>query len=147
MSRSVTTRPSVRRDAVRDDYLALVRQFPLRPIHSEREYDAAAEFLDTLVLRTDLSAGEKQYVEALSIFIEDYDRRHNIFDTSSLTPLDMLVHLMEANDMNTSDLGRLLGSKGVASEVLHGKRQLSKSHIVKLAKRFAVSPGLFLPRY
>lgn len=99
-----------------------------------------------LVLRADLSDGEKDYVEALGLFIEDYDRRHNVFDTSGRTPLDMLTHLMEAHDMSVTDLGHLLGSKGIASEILHSKRSLSKSHILKLAGRFNVDPGLFLEK-
>ena len=130
----------------RDDYLELVKRLPLRPFRTGGEYDAAAALLDTLVVRTDLSGGEKDYVEALSLFIEDYDRRHNAFDTSGRTPLDMLKHLMEGNDMSVTEPGDLLGSKGVASEILHGKRSLSKSHIFKLAKRFHVDPGLFLER-
>jgi HTH-type transcriptional regulator / antitoxin HigA len=130
----------------RDDYLELVKRFPLRPIRTAKDYDEAAELLDTLVLRTDLSDGEKDYVEAISLFIEDYDRRHNVFDTSGRTPLDMLKHLMEANNMRITDLGGLLGSKGVASEILHSKRSLSKTHIFKLAVRFNVDPGLFLEK-
>ena len=129
-----------------DDYLELVKRLPLRPIRTEAEYDAAAALLDTLVLRADLSDGQRDYVEALSLFIEDYDRRHNVFDTTGRTPLDMLTHLMEANDMSVTDLGGVLGSKGIASEILHGKRSLSKSHIYKLAERFHVDPGLFLEK-
>jgi HTH-type transcriptional regulator / antitoxin HigA len=129
-----------------DDYLELVKRLPLRPIRTAGEYDAAAGLLDALVLRADLSDGQRDYVEALSLFIEDYDRRNNVFDTSGRTPLDMLKHLMEANDMSVTDLGGVLGSKGVASEILHGKRSLSKSHILKLAERFHVDPGLFLDK-
>lgn len=125
------------------DYLDLVRRHPLRPIRTVADYDAAAGVLDSLILRKVLSRGEKDYIEALSLFIEDYDRRHRVFDTAGRTPLDMLVHLLEANDLGVSDLGVILGSKGVASEVLHGKRALSKSHLFKLGRRFHVTPGSF----
>ena len=118
----------------------------MRPFRTIAEYDAAAGLLDTLVLRADLSDGEKDYVEALSLFIEDYDRRHNVFDTGGRTPLAMLKHLMEANEMTVTALGRLLGSKGVASEILRGKRALSKAHILKLAGRFNTDPWLFLAK-
>ena len=144
-SRLTVEKGAVSRSA-RNDYLELVKRLPLRPFRTATEYDAAAELLDTLVLRDDLSNGEKDYMEALSLCIEDYDRRHKVFDTSGRTPLDMLKHLMDANDMSVTDLGALLGSKGVASEVLHGKRSLSKSHIFKLAERFHVDPGLFLEK-
>jgi HTH-type transcriptional regulator/antitoxin HigA len=143
--KATAARPE-RKFARRDDYLALVQRLPLRPLRTVAEYNAAAKLLDTMVLRQDLSDGEKDYVEALSVFIEDFDRRHNVFDTSGRTPLDMLRHLMEANDWDVTALGALLGSKGVASEVLRGKRSLSKSHIFKLAERFNVDPGLFLEK-
>ena len=45
--------------------------------------------------------------------------------------------------MTVADLGRVLGNKTAASLVLSGKRQLSKSHIRRLAARFKVEPGLF----
>ena len=137
---------AAKRAPKRDHYLELVKRLPLRPIRAVAEYEAAAELLDLLVLRTNLDSGEKDYVAALSVFIEDYDRRHKVFDTSGRTPLDMLRHLMEANDLDVTGLGNVLGSKGVASEVLRGKRSLSKSHIFKLADRFTVDPGLFLER-
>lgn len=61
-----------------------------------------------------------------------------------LTPVEVLKNLMTENGMNTSDLGAVLGSRGLASEVLNGKRGLRKTLIAKLAKRFRVDPGLFL---
>ena len=146
MSRRAAVDKSGANRSRRDDYLELVKRLPLRPLRTAGEYDAAAELLDTLVMRADLSDGENDYIEALSLFIEDYDRRHNVFDTSGRSPLDMLKHLMESNDMSVTELGDLLGSKGIASEILHGKRSLSKSHIFKLAERFHVDPGLFLEK-
>ena len=51
---------------------------------------------------------------------------------------------MAQNGMTTTDLGALLGSKSVASEVLNGKRPLSRANVFALANRFCVEPGLFL---
>jgi len=53
---------------------------------------------------------------------------------------------MAENGMKAIDLGRLLDSRSVASQILHGKRGLSKTHIRILAERFNVEPGLFLER-
>ena len=52
---------------------------------------------------------------------------------------------MEESGMTQADLGRLLGNRAVASLILNGHRQLSKTHIRKLANHFKVSPALFLP--
>ena len=38
----------------------------------------------------------------------------------------------------------VFGSKGIASEVINGKRQISKSHASKLGERFNIDPALFL---
>jgi HTH-type transcriptional regulator / antitoxin HigA len=56
----------------------------------------------------------------------------------------MLKHLMEANDMTTADLGRLLGNSGLASMILHGKRAISKANAKVLGKRFGLNPGAFI---
>ena len=43
----------------------------------------------------------------------------------------------------SKDLAPIFGSESIVSEVLHRKRELNKSHIEKLSKRFHVSPAVF----
>ena len=128
------------------DYLALVRRFPLRPIRDAREYDAAAEVLDRLVTKDehDLTAGERDYLDTLTLLVERYDDEHYGTDAGPRRPAETLKYLMEQCGMGVSDLGRVLGSQPAASMVLHGRRELSKSQIRKLAEHFKVEPGLFL---
>jgi HTH-type transcriptional regulator / antitoxin HigA len=135
---------TARRPRVRDDYLELVRRFPLRPIRNDTELDEAFAVLDKLVTRTRLSPGESDYLEALTHFVERYEDEHHRIDLSHLTGLDLLKSLLEENSMNASDLGRLLGNRQLGSAVLRGNRQLSKTHIRKLCERFRVSADLFL---
>jgi HTH-type transcriptional regulator/antitoxin HigA len=125
-------------------YLNLVREFPLRPIRSKSDYDRAAAVLDKLAVRddSDMDQGETDYLETLSMLIEAYDRDHFPMPTRKRSPIDLLRFLMKQNQLTTTDLGQILGSKGLASEILHGKRELSKAHIRKLAKRFDIDPGL-----
>jgi len=134
------------RAKVRDDYLALVKGFPLRPIRNGRDHAEALVVLRKLAVRRDedLSDGELDYVEGLTRFVEDYEQAHHRIDLSRLKPLDVLKHLMEESGMEPADLARLLGSQPIASLVLAGKRELSKAHIRKLAARFHVDVGLFL---
>jgi HTH-type transcriptional regulator/antitoxin HigA len=123
----------------------LIRRFSLRPLRDEAEYDAAAELLDTLAVRPEgsLSPGEQDYFDPLTLLVQAYDAQHAGPDVAGLTPLEMLKYLMEQAGMTTADLGRLLGNRGLASLVLHGRRSLSKTHIRKLAAHFKVSPALF----
>jgi HTH-type transcriptional regulator/antitoxin HigA len=127
-----------------DDYLALVKRFPLRPLRSRKELAAAGEILDRYIGRDGLTPGERDYVAALVRFVEDYEQENLLASLKRLTPIEILKHLMEENDMNTTDLGYILGSRGLASEMLSGNRGLSKMLIAKLAARFKVDPGLFI---
>ena len=132
---------------VADDYLELVKRFPLRPLRSDRELDRAVEIHRELIGRADspgLSEGESDYADALTRFIVDYENQQYPRGLKP-KPIELLKHLMEANAMTTSDLGELLGSgRGQASMILNGKRDLSKANIRTLADRFKVSPALFL---
>ncbi len=127
-------------------YMALIGHFPLRPVRSERDYDAAVAVLDTLAVRPEgsLDAGEQDYLDTLTMLVEAYDREHDDLEAEDRDPLTMLKYLMQESGMAQADLGRLLGNRALASLILNGHRQLSKSHIRRLADHFKVSPALFL---
>jgi HTH-type transcriptional regulator/antitoxin HigA len=127
-------------------YLALIDIFPLRPLRSERDYDAAVRVLDTLAVRPEgsLDPGQQDYLDTLTILVDEYDREHHDFETEHPDALSMLKYLMQESGMTQADLGRLLGNRAVASLILNGHRQLSKRHIRNLADHFKVSPALFL---
>jgi HTH-type transcriptional regulator/antitoxin HigA len=50
---------------------------------------------------------------------------------------------MESNGLRQMDLLDVFETPSVASEVLNGRRALSKTHIRKLSQRFRLSPELF----
>ena len=105
-------------------YLALMGEFPLRPIGGEAEYDRAAGIVHRLALREgELDAGEEAYLEVLEGLIERYDIEHHPIDTTDVTPTRALRMLVEQAGMTVTELGELLGSKGAASELLSGKRK------------------------
>jgi HTH-type transcriptional regulator / antitoxin HigA len=128
-----------------DDYLDLIRQFPLRKLRGDADHSDAVRMLGRLIGRKEprLSVGEREYAEALGMFVQEYDERVHPFPRKKSTPLQALKYLMEQNDMNSNSLGKILGNKTAASFVLNGKRELSKAHIRKLADRFKVDAGLF----
>lgn len=140
------TRPRGKTRTVRDDYMELIREFPLRPIRHAREYQTAAAVLDRLAVRPEgtLTAGEQDYLETLTLLVADYDDRHFQLKTARRTPLQNLKYLMAEAGMRTADLGDLLGNRPLASLILNGHRQLSKTHIRILTDYFKVEPGLFL---
>ena len=127
-------------------YMVLIDAFPLRPLRSVRDYNAAAAILDTLAVRAEgsLDDGEQDYLDTLTLLVEACDREHFSLELEEGDPLAILKYLMRASGMTQPDLGRLLGNRSLASLILNGHRQLSKAHIRKLAARFKVSPALFL---
>lgn len=128
---------------VSDDYLELIKRFPLRPLRGEKDYDAAVAILDMLVLR-DLGDGERDYLEALTRFVEDYDQKNRRPPGDRLPVLARLKHLMSENNMTSADLGRVLGSASAASMILHGRRAISKAQIKRLSARFRLDAKFFM---
>jgi HTH-type transcriptional regulator / antitoxin HigA len=131
---------------LKDSYFDLIRQFPLVSIRTEKQYESALRFLQRLAIRDEstFDSGERAYLDALTQFVEDYEQQHHRIEVSRLKPLDALKYLMSLNGMKPVDLGRLLGSRSLASQILNGRRELSKTHIVALSRYFNVEPGLFL---
>jgi HTH-type transcriptional regulator/antitoxin HigA len=60
------------------------------------------------------------------------------------SPRQTLHHLMEARHLTQKDLWTVFGSKGITSEVFHGKRSISKAKAKKLAEFFRVNVELFI---
>jgi HTH-type transcriptional regulator/antitoxin HigA len=97
--------------------------------------------LDKLASKENPSAEEEKYAQVLMTLIEAYEEEHHPVPDAS--PLEVLRALMDANDLRQKDLAPIFGSESIVSEVLHRKRELNKSHIEKLSKRFHVSPAVF----
>lgn len=89
-----------------------------------------------------LSAEEEKLLKLLARLIEDFEQRY--YRSSFATPLEVLHHLMEERGIKQSQLWELFGSKGIASEVLSGKRGISKTHARALADYFHVPADLFV---
>jgi HTH-type transcriptional regulator / antitoxin HigA len=117
---------------------------PLWPILDEADYDNANEIAGRLAVLERRTRGQDQYLETLSLLIEDYDEAHHAIDTSHIGPIEALKYLLERNGMNASDLGRLLGNRAAGAKILNGTRALSKGHIRKLCEHFQVSADLFI---
>jgi HTH-type transcriptional regulator/antitoxin HigA len=108
--------------------------------------DDECERLTSELLRLDEieapSTEEKELAELLTVLIDDYEQRRYPIRKSS--PQQTLHHLMEVRNLTQKDLWKIFGSKGITSEVFHGKRSISKTHAKKLARFFHVSPELFI---
>ena len=115
----------------------------LLAIRTEREYDTAVERLNALVDEVGDNTKDARYrlIETLSVLIEAYDREHHSLPEAS--GVEVLRFLMEEHGLTQKDLPEI-GSQGVVSEVLAGRRRLNVRQIQALAARFGVDAGAFI---
>ena len=112
-------------------------------IHNKHDYDQAIIVLNQFL--DEMGDNEKHplygFLEILGIVIENYEAEHHSWE--DISEVEVLKSLMEEHNLKQEDLPEI-GSQGVVSEVLHGKRQLNVNQIKKLSERFNVSPAAFL---
>lgn len=116
---------------------------PLLSIRNEDEYDLAVERLNSLLdeVGTDEQHPLYMLLDTLGTLIHDYEEQHH--PVPECSGVDVLRFLMEEHGLTQSDLPEI-GSQGVVSEVLRGKRELNIRQIHALAERFHVSPAVFI---
>jgi len=117
--------------------------FEIRPeiITGERQNQAYLRKLEDLTSRRSVSAAEEKLIALLTLLIEQYEAEHHAVPDAG--PVDILRHLMEANQLRQKDLVDVFGTESIVSDVLNGKRDLAKEHIRRLSARFHVSPAVF----
>ncbi len=89
-----------------------------------------------------LTPEEREYAELLTVLIEAFEDANYALESS--TPDSRLRSLMEEHGLRQRDLLEVFGSRGIASEVVSGKRAISKAQAKKLAEIFHVPADLFL---
>src|SRR5580692_1117267 len=110
-------------------------------IRTDEESERLTNELLRLDERENPSPEEKELAELLTLLIDEYEERR--YPIRKATPQQTLHHLMEARQLTQKDLWKVFGSKGITSEVLHGKRSISKAQARKLAESFHVNVELF----
>jgi len=115
-------------------------------ISTEKELERLTEEVDRLMTKGikqgELGPEEERLLELLAVLIEDYEDEH--YPIPELPPIETLKFLMEERALKQNDLLHVFGSSGIASEVMSGKRSISKAQAKKLAKFFKVSVELFI---
>lgn len=140
-----TTRTKIEFTRLPKDYAALCRLLTPRPIHDKVDYENVTEITDAMAGHK-LTADQEDYFDLLCRLIEDYDAENAQLNTSKVTALEALQHLLDAHEMTAADLARLLEvHRTLGAMILRGERQLTLTHVRTLAKHFNVSADLFLP--
>ena len=124
-------------------YAAILAKHPPRIIRTESENEYYTSLPEEMDQRLDqLSAAEKEFADLLTLLIEDFEAKHCALPKAS--PLEVLRLLMDQQGLKQRDLLDVFGTASVTSEVLSGKRELSKEHIRRLVDRFSVPADMLL---
>ena len=122
----------------------LSKALPKR-IETDAEFDhfvAVMEGLSRAIAHGQASPEEQALHSLLSTLVREYDDR--VYTLPPGNPVRLLRYLMEQRGLRPAGLTPIFGARSIASLVLNGKRELSKTHIRKLADFFHVSPAVFL---
>ncbi len=149
MKTTVTSAGSAKSHATRqtrllDRWLDVVKIVAVDRIKSDDDYDRVTEFMQEVM--AEIGRKKKHplcgLMDILEMRLREYDDAHH--PMGDVSGVEMLKFLMEQHGMKQKDLPEI-GSQGVVSEILRGKRELNLHHISALAKRFHVPASVFLP--
>jgi HTH-type transcriptional regulator/antitoxin HigA len=126
----------------------LYLHLPPQPIKSRKMHHRYSEAIRILMresasLDADHRSAVDRYLSAVIPFVEQYEKKE--FPIGPATAEEVLEFLMEQHDLSQYDLAKELGGQPVVSQILRGKRRLTREHIERLSKRFGVTLATFYP--
>lgn len=124
-------------------YIELLQSFPPRPIKSEEEMLATQQVIDSLIDNSPLTPDESDYLNLLGTLVYEYEQA--LEPIADISGVELLKVLMEERGLLQKDLVPIFKTESIVSDVLNGKRELTKRHIQELAEFFHVSPAVFFP--
>ncbi len=127
-------------------YDSLLLRYKPRPIRDEQEYRRMLGQVEELIGRYGPTPprDEGELIAVLSTLIESYEVE--LQPRRKPTPAEMLAHLIEAKGVTRAEVARATKiPPSTITNVLSGRRQISKENMTKFATYFRVAPSVFLP--
>ncbi len=126
------------------EYGQLLAEALPRPIETEKENERALAIVNKLMSKGEdkLTPEEQTLLKLLVRLIEDFEEK--AYPIPEAPGWRVLRTLMENRGVRQADLLHIFGSRGIASEVVNGKRAISKAQAKALGEFFKVSPELFI---
>ncbi len=122
-------------------YSNLLAEIAPRAIETEEEYDRLLAVAERLTFAKNRTVEERALYKLLVTLIEVYETENYPIESE---PHEILQHIMESSGTRQADLVGIIGSSGVVSEVVNGKRAISKAQAKALGNYFKISPSLFI---
>jgi len=110
-------------------------------IKTEAECDAMLKRIEVL-MDAEPGTPEEEELELLGLLVETYEREH--YPIGPPTPLGAIEFFMDQKGLTNADMVKYLGSPSKVSEVLSGKRALSKAMIRKLVEGLGIPAEILL---
>ncbi len=127
-------------------YMKLVEIFPLQAILSKSQHEVTLKVIEKLISYINKEKiqdeGIEIYLKTLVELAADFEKTK--YKLGSVSGVEMLSYLMDLQELNQTDLSKELGGQPVVSKILKGERELNLRQIKALAKRFKVSPAVFI---
>ena len=127
-------------------YMNLITVFPLQSITSKIQHEMALKVLGKLITYTNeeksVNDEIRVYLKTLAGLVVDFERDQ--FKSGKISGTEMVKYLMELQGLTQADLSKELGGQPVVSKILKGERELNLRQVKALAKRFKVSPEVFI---
>jgi HTH-type transcriptional regulator/antitoxin HigA len=124
------------------NYSQLLSEVLPKVIETEAEYEQLLAKAEELIFTKNKTIEQQSLLKLLVLLIEEYETKNYPLETPQ--PWQILQHLMESSGTRQADLVGIIGSSGVVSEVVNGKRNISKAQAKALGEYFKVLPSLFI---
>lgn len=116
----------------------------IKAIHTETEYRQALAMIEKVMdAKPNTHKGER--LEMLTTRVEEYEKTH--YPIEPPTPVEAILHQMEALGMTCNDLQRVLGSKAKASDILNYKRPLTLPMIRRIHQSLHIPAESLIQSY
>jgi HTH-type transcriptional regulator/antitoxin HigA len=111
---------------------------------TEKENERLLAEIEKLMAKGEknLSPEEDTLLELLTHLVETFEKR--MYPRQRASPAELVAFLLEQRGQSPSDLWSVLGSRGRVSELLSGKREVSKDQAKRLGAFFHISPVAFI---
>jgi HTH-type transcriptional regulator / antitoxin HigA len=124
------------------DYATLVEQFPLRPLRTAEQLGAALKHIDSLLSVADPNDDERDYLDVLSLLVEEYE--HNHVPIPPVSGGEIARTLIYEHRLSQAEIIPLLGGKQRATELLKGSRPLDMRQATRCARYFKLPLETFM---
>jgi HTH-type transcriptional regulator / antitoxin HigA len=129
----------------RSQYTDLLTKYQPKVIETQEEYRKTLEVVEYFLFKKERSSAELALYDLAIMLVKNYESKiYSMDDWRTQSPTEMLQYLIETSGKRQADLVGVIGSSGIVSEVVNGKRAISKSQAKKLGEMFQVSPSLFI---